>query len=620
MKISLLFYLHHKTRMHDIDIEELDKKGKMMMEREFIKPNQDDVIRLKPLILELLSINKVLKRNELESMKRKHNFSGKFSFLYQVYLDLVSQGEISGNDDGEQRIRKILQIKAVKDWSGVCNVTVFTSPYPEYEDDTGTLVKQSFTCRHDCHYCPNAPGMPRSYLLLEPATIRAARNEFDCVRQMHDRLYTLYITSHEVVKIEVNVLGGSWCAYPMKYREKFVNEIYYACNVFWDTKPFRPMLSLDEEKRINETAKTRVVQVVIETRPDDIKKHEVEFMRRLGVTRVQIGIQHIDDEILRKINRKCTTKRAIQAIETLKSIGMKIDCHFMPNLPFSSPEKDREMLVDVLLGLNGVKYEVKNTRTYWDWLQGKKAELEYWEYYDLKHPELQSDQLKIYETAVTIYTEIEKWYKEGTYVPYETKELLDILVDFKSKIFPWYRINRIQRDFYADNIYSTSGSNLSLRCEIVDKMKKLGKVCRCIRCTQSKLKDYDPSAITRIRKYNASNADEYFISIETLDGSTLFGYLRLRLDNAKDKMFPELNGAALIREIHVFSQATQVGKKGVVQHNGLGTRLMDKAEKIAKEKKYNKVSVIAAVGSRTFYYKLGYQMDVGLGEYMFKCI
>lgn len=611
-----------------IDIEELDKKGFEMISKEFPKPSNEDIQKLAPLIKEILEQPVVLGDRELTALKRKHKFNGKRSFLFQVYLVLIESNGLEGiSDEQDEILRKSLQIKAVKSWSGICNITIFTSPYPEYTNLSGEKVKQPFSCAYNCSYCPSQEGMPRSYLKLEPATLRAAKNSFDCVAQMHDRMSTLYLTGHgTLTKLEVNILGGTFTSYPNEYREEFVRDIYYAANTFWDShkrSAFQPRgrLCLNEEKILNETAKCKVVQVVCELRPDSITPAELRFLRYLSITRIQMGIQHIDDHILKKINRQCPTAKTIKAIEDAKRIGMKIDGHFMPNLPFSSPEKDRKMLLDHLVGLKGiVRREIRNVRTWKEWICGKAAKEEHWEFYNLADENIQIDQMKIYPTAVTIHTEIEKWYKEGSYIPYDESHLVDMLLEFKAMVFPWIRLNRIMRDFFADNIYSKSGSNLNLRNDLKYTLKKEGKSCACIRCREAKLNKIDDGYIIVIRQYNASNGLELFISAESKDNNVLYGFVRLRLDDAKNKLFPELNNAALLREAHVYSTVTELGKKGNCQHQGIGTLLMKKAEEIAFGRGYYKMAVIAAVGSRGFYKKIGYELDQGEGEYMIKIL
>lgn len=595
----------------DVDIEDLAVKANERLSRSIAKPTEQDAVRLQPFVMELVGMvearREALPRDALSGLKRRHGVNHKSAFLLQAYHVLVDKGLVDATDHTDRLVRSTLLTKAVKSWSGVTNVTLFTAPFPTYTDGAGNRVTQWFSCPFDCHYCPKQPDMPRSYLINEPAVLRAAKNGFDCVAQVHDRMEALYAIGHGCLKIELNVLGGTFAAYPNEYREEFVRDAYYAVNTFWEDRG-RPRLSLQDEKEANTRATSRVVLLAVEIRPDSVTRDELVFLRRLSVTRVQLGIQHTDDEVLHKINRKCTTKRAIQAIEDLKRHGFKVDAHFMPNLPFSSAEKDRNMLMG-MLGIESVKYR-------------RVGANEEWEEFVLAAPGLQADQLKIYPTAVTVFTEIESWYRQGIYVPYPEEELVDVLLGFKAQVFPWIRINRIMRDFFVENVLSKSGSNTSLRSSLASMLESEGKVCRCIRCREAKTLGLENGANikTVVRSYNASNGTEFFISIE--DDSpmqVLYGFARLRLDDAYNKVFMSLNNAALLRELHVYSCETELGKKGKVQHRGLGSMLMAKAEEIALKRGYCKMAVIASVGSRTFYQRLGYVLDdKDDGEYMTK--
>ena len=605
----------------DIDIEELDRKGQEFMKREFVKPNENDIIKYKAFIEEILNHTTSFTSLELNRLKRKYKYGGKNSFLFQVYLELLKLNSVS--NENEERLRKSLQIKAVKSHSGITNITVFTSPYPSYTDENGNIITQSFSCAYDCDFCPDTRNtknpMPRSYVLLEPAVLRAAKNNFDCVDQMWDRMNTIYMIGNFVEKLEVLVLGGTFSSYPRPYCIEFVRDIYYAANNFWTKDKTIPKLTLNEEKTINETAKCRVVLIGVELRPDSITADELKYLRYLSITRLQIGIQHTDNIILNINNRKCTTEKAIESIEMLKRHGFKIDIHLMPNLPGSTPDKDRKMLIDQFCGMKApIKREYKNTRTWSEWLKSYRPKYEQWEYYNLSNPELSYDAVKAYPCAVLDHTKILESYKDGSYIPYDEKYLKDMLVEFQSLTFPWTRINRIMRDFYDDNIYSKSGSNMNMRNQLSDILKAEGRSCMCIREREAKTKEWNGEYIIVIRQYNASNGIEYFISAESKDCKTLYGFVRLRLDDARNKIFEELNGAALIREIHVLSMVAEFGKIGQIQHKGMGKLLMKRAEEIAKENSYKKIAVISAVGSRGFYYKIGYKLDPGPGEYMLK--
>ena len=598
-----------------IDIEDLNRKFTDVYNRDFETPSESDLLKYRDLVLELLKLESPLDDKEFIVLKRKHKFHKKRSFLFHVFLKLKQRGELEGVLVNEDVLRKTLQIKGCKSWSGIVTVTIFTSAYPTYTNADGVVVKQDFTCSWNCHYCPKQPDMPRSYLLGEPAVLRAARNDFDCARQMWDRIRGLYMTGHDVCKIEAIVSGGTWASYPVEYRREFCRDLYYAANVFWDlvgvehafdegwrdiarcAGSLRPRKSLEEEKVINQSAECRIVGFTIETRPDCVSEPELKLLRECGVTRVQLGIQHIDDRVLQGVNRKCPIKVAAAGIETLKRNCFKIDSHWMLNLPSASAADDDYMLNDVLLGLSG---PVRRRGMY--------------EEYDLIAPELSTDTWKIYPTAVTPWTEIETWYKEGKYKPYDEKSMYDVLHKCMSLMFPWIRVARVIRDIPADYQYNegTGADNTSMRQELDDGLKRDGVFCWDIRNREVKNKDWDGKYVVIVRKYNASGGDEYFISAESDDKKVLYGFVRLRLDDARKKAFEELEGAALIRELHVYGDATKVGLKGQhIQHRGLGRLLVERAFDIARSRGYAKIAVIAAEGNKEYYKaKLGFN-DVG---------
>lgn len=587
-----------------VDIEELGRKFKECMEHDFQHPNEDDYVALKPLIDVILRSDHVLSNKEFLKISHKFHFNGKKSFLFEVYLELLKRNIVS--DKNEEILKKTLQIKPCKSWSGITSITIFTSPHPEYTNDKGEKIKQSFSCAFNCHYCPNQPGQPRSYIDLEPGVLRANRNKFDCVSQMWDRMKGLYLTGHgQLGKLEVLVLGGTLDSYPHPYIEEFCRDIYYAANTFWDAEK-RPRLSLSEEKLINQTVRSRVIGLTLETRPDMINPEQLRRYRYYGCTRIQLGIQHVDDDVLRKINRQCPSEKTVKAIEMLKRNGYKIDGHLMPNLPGTTPQKDRRMMLDYIIGL---KQHIKRYT---------QNNIE-WELYELSHPEFSLDQLKIYPCAITPWTEIEKWFKEGSFVQYPEEDLIDILIDFKSMVFPWLRLNRIIRDIPTSCIISSSDSS-NMRQELQSIMVKEGKSCMCIRCREVKNRSWDGSYVLVVRQYNASNGTEYFISCESKDNKILYGFVRLRLDDAKDKVFEELNGCAMIRELHVYGQLHNASDKSTdkaVQHKGLGKTLMYQAETVAMQNGYKKISVIAGEGVKPYYEKLGYQP---IGDFMIKLL
>jgi len=423
----------------------------------------------------------------------------------------------------------------------------------------------------------------------------------------------LYLCGHECDKLEVLVLGGTWTSYPIPYREQFIRDIYYAANTFFerfaDVNQVRDQLTLQEEKDINKTTRCKVIGLTLETRPDTITAKELKLLRYYGCTRVQLGIQHIDNDVLTKINRKCKTETAIKGIKLLKDAGYKIDGHFMPNLPGSTLEKDSNMLLRELLGTHSMdRKEYENSEVY--------------ETYNLINPSIQVDQWKVYPTTIVPYTDIEKWYKEGTYVPYDQEKMKDMLLEMKQNVFPWIRLNRIIRDIPDDySVLTTYKSNL--RQDLISELRLQGKYCKCVRCREVKRAHFDVNEMVLvIREYNASEGQEFFISFESKDNKTLYGFLRLRLThNQPLHIFPELEGCAMIRELHVYGKLQRVGTQGShVQHIGLGRRLVEKADNIAKQHEFTKMSVIAGEGTRGYYEKLGFSDCQGEGYFMIKSL
>lgn len=537
-------------------------------------------------------------------LRRKFKCLPKKSQVKFIVSALVQKGELPAGLALEQLLVK----KAQKSQSGVLVVTVLTSPYPHVEGKK----PQRFSCQWNCYYCPNEPGQPRSYLHDEPSVLRANRNDFDPVLQFCDRCVTLAMNGHPVDKIELLVLGGTWASYPVDYQEQFIRDLFYAANTFFEPGS-RARGTLEEEKRANEVAAVKIIGITLETRPDCITPDELRRLRRYGCTRVQLGIQHTDDEILTKINRGCSTQDAIRAMQLLRDCGYKTDIHLMPNLPGSDPEKDRKMFE-----------------------------------YVLHSPDLQADQWKIYPCEVTPWTVIKKWFDSGEYVPYAEETLIELLMDVKAQVHPWIRLNRVIRDIPSQYILGGMDEP-NLRQVIENRMRAQGTNCRCIRCREVKTDDRAiASAEYVMRHYEANDGDEYFLSFETPDRSKICGFCRLRISRtAGGGVFPELEGAALVRELHVYGQLMAVakGKKGSAtlgtkskkaaaaaqaevsvqeedgnshaQHTGFGTQLMQKAEEIALANGYTKIAVIAGVGVRNFYRRLGFEVE-GEGELMIK--
>jgi len=513
-------------------------------------------------LLMLIENEGYLPNRDVRKIWSKYKYQPKKVQMAKIYYEWIDNEEIEQNDI----LESFLKIKQCRSISGVSVVTVFLSAFPN---------GQTFSCKWDCKYCPKEPNMPRSYLFEEPGVLRAIQNDFDCVRQMYCRLDMYRINGTPRDKLEVLILGGTIHSYPNEYLEEYMRDIFYAANTYPD-KDSRERLTLQEEQYINETSKSgRVIGITVETRPDCITRSELIKFRRWGVTRVQIGVQHTDDRILRNANRGCYLRHIIRAIKLLRESCFKFDIHLMPNLPGSTPEIDKRMIDYVLANL---------------------------------HP----DQVKMYPTEVVPFTDLLEDYKAGTYKPYPNEDLEDVVIYYKERVHPWIRNNRIIRDI--PNEYIIDGvKSANQRQEFHKLMKSLGKKCHCIRCREAgrhpEYSPYDGEMV--VRHYEASGGHEFFLSWESKDREAIFGFSRLRLSKDAGMIFPELRRTAMIRELHVYGHTTAVAdkRKKNIQHLGIGKRLMSKAEQIARRYNILKMSVIAGIGTRKYYEKLGYHKE-----------
>jgi len=520
-----------------------------------------------------------------KNIQKKYKYTISNSEFIKIYKYL--------NLDNQQ-LRNLITKKKCKSNSGVLVITILTSAHPKYIDDDGEVKTARFSCKHDCAYCPNEPAhegnnwvaQPRSYLYSEPAVLRANANDFDPIKQMNSRISSLINMGHIPDKLEVIVLGGTWSEYPRNYQDSFITDMYYSANIYFDNEPKRSKKTLEEEIEINETSKIHIIGLTLETRPDTINISEISNFRRYNCTRIQLGVQHTNNNVLKKINRGHTIECAYEAIKLLKNNCFKVDIHIMPNLPGSSYDIDKKMLEEIL--------------------------------YDQR---IQVDQYKIYPTAIVPYTKIKKWFDEGTYVPYDDLLLYELIKDFKKNVQKYKRLNRIIRDIpghYIEGGYSKKFVNM--RQLLQDDMKANKWGCKCIRCREIKgNKVIIDNIKINIETYTASDSDEYHISFDTdCEKNYLIGFLRLRLNKEENKNLLDcIKGCALIRELHVYSNLNSVGNniEGSMQHKGFGKKLIAKAEEIAIENGYTKVAIISGTGVREYYKKLGYNL---IDTYMIK--
>ncbi|MFQ5616170.1 MAG: elongator complex protein 3 [Anaerolineales bacterium] len=506
-----------------------------------------------------LPVFEAIKRHPLKG--QGGGYVGK-QFLIAAYRQAVEMGEMVEN----RRLLAKIRMKPTRTLSGVTTVTVLTKPYP---------------CPGDCIFCPTDVRMPKSYLPDEPGAMRALQHEFDPYVQVTERIKALHAIGHPTEKIELLILGGTWSAYRRDYQEWFTLRCFQAMNgssrEFPKPPDHGPLADfrghLLAEQRINETARRRNVGLVVETRPDRVNALELAWLRYLGVTKVQMGAQSFDDHILAINKRGHTAAETLRATAMLRAAGFKIVLHWMPNLMGATPDSDREDFARL------------------------------WDGYC-------PDEIKIYPNQLLKNAELYDYWLRGEYTPYETDELVDLIAGVKTTIPPYCRVNRIVRDIPSTNVVA-GNRRTSLRMDVHHKMKARGTRCKCVRCREVRGEKVNPDELAlEDVGYEAANAEEHFLSFVT-PGDKLAGFLRLSLPKAEAPQtgLAGLRGAAIIREVHVYGQSLPVGveKNGAAQHAGLGTRLLEAAEQLAWERGYERVAVIAAVGTRRYYQNRGYK-------------
>ena len=586
------------------DVEDLSKfihSEKHMQMRSTFWEYQDkfpEIDTLVQALAEKVLETSSLTKQEFNKCKMLLEASYKYDRIKNTVIIYVAKKLYRLNKISENAYHHILNFMRTKNTrsnSGILEVAIMTSPWNMSGSNDG--------CDYDCYMCPKQKGMPRSYIKEEPGTRRAIQNGFDCVKQFRDRCSTYLCHGQPVDKIEIIVLGGTWSSYEEEYQEKFCTEVYYAANTFYHggDKP-RKMKSLKEEQAENETAMCRIVGFTIETRPDQINEAEILKLNRYGITRVQLGVQTIHDHLLKKINRKCYHRHTIKAIRMLKESGFKVLIHIMPLLPDATPELDRQCLEAVAKDCN-----------------------------------LKPDELKIYPTSVTttsskdeteVYTVIEKWYREGKYVPYPEADMKEVIKDFLAMVPPFMRISRIFRDIPVANI--TGGANVpNLRQYLETEMAEEERYCKCIRSREIRDEKFRMDEIFyTVEQYESSAGKEYFISAnilpryENIYHRTLIGFCRLLVPpkyNSQNHFQETLRNSCLIRELHVYGQlqtkfSSKTNNKSG-QHRGIGKVILKMAEEIGMDQKYDKLSVISGVGVRGYYKKQGYHLE---NNYMVK--
>jgi elongator complex protein 3 len=525
---------------------------------------------------------------QLGALLRKHSRADRVAWTKSDLLQIL-EGHYR-DDSNYAWLKKVLTKRPIRSLSGITSITVLTKPFP---------------CPGRCVFCPVDVRMPKSYIASEPGAQRAGRLGFDPYAQVSARLRAYSDTGHPISKIELIVLGGSWSAYEGEYQRWFIKRLFDALNDFglradetshayatdWDERissgetynghinaskfvkdAYVEEATWDELRaahKLNEEAASRCVGLSLETRPDLLDVDECVNLRSLGATKIQIGIQSLDDNVLRLNKRGHKVVQTERAIRLLRQFGFKVHAHWMPNLYGSSPEADK-IDYDRVFG----------------------------------NPSIRPDELKVYPTVLIQDTELEKIAAKGDWHPYAEEELNDVLSHVLTQTPEYCRLTRIIRDIPSHEILA--GNKKGNFRQIVEKGIDTVQM-RDIRAREIKneVVAADELVMDEI-VYESSTSREHFLQYIRPNDRKIAGFLRLSLPNV-DAPLAELVGEAMIREVHVYGQAIVVGDQGdVAQHRGLGRALVARACDIARENGFGSVAIISAVGTRAYYEKLGF--------------
>ena len=533
---------------------------------------------------------KISTRRDLEVKKRQLCRDLKLS-RFMSNADILEYA----TDEEKELVSDTLKKKPTRTKSGVAIVAVMCHPHK---------------CPHGrCLYCPESDIAPPSYTGEEPAALRGRMFEYHPYVQCFNRLVQLKKIGHPIDKVELIIMGGTFPSRDLCYQEWFVSQCLKAMTDFGlilennaefeinkslirdfekdvvKTYPPNDYVLIEDIQLVNENSKVRCVGMTFETRPDYCKKDHINRMLNFGVTRVELGVQTLSDELYTKVKRGHTIADVIESNQLLRDSAIKVAMHMMPGL-FVSQKEDLKMFKQLFSDEN-----------------------------------FKPDMLKIYPCLVTKGSELYDMWQEGTYSPYTDEEAVDLIFEIKKILPKWVRTMRIQRDIPSTLIEAgVQKSNLG---ELVyNKLDEQNINCQCIRCREIGHKKTNENYTLDDFKlfsesYTACGGEETFISIEDKNEESIAGFLRFRLPS--ENIFrPEITEkTALIRELHVYGDMIQIGNKNpsIGQHTGFGERLLKEAENLAINNNKDEIAIISGIGSRNYYRKFGYERK---GPYMAK--
>ncbi len=374
---------------------------------------------------------------------------------------------------------------------------------------------------------------------------------------------------------------------PREYQEWFLKRAFDGLNCAPSPSP-----SLEQAHSTNESADYRSVGLTIETKPDWCRPEHVDMLLSYGVTKVEIGVQALRDEILTRSNRGHGVQDTLDAFQVARDAGLKVTAHMMPGLPGSNPEDD---LADLL-------------RLFED-------------------DALRPDMMKLYPTTVVKGTALARMCEAGRYTPYDLETVVNLIAEMKVHVPAWHRIMRIQREIPEADIAAGSKAG-NLREMVLAKLRADGHTCGCIRCREVAMdspSDLDEASqgelVIRNQSYRASGGTEVFCTYEFSNSRKLAGFIRMRAPSAEAHR-PEMadHQVCIVRELKVYGRVVSVGSRDAAafQHRGLGHSLLEEMEEEARRSfDARRLLVMSAVGTRNYYRKFGYERS---GPYMAKAL
>lgn len=553
-------------------------------------------------ILEEIARTPALDARSLDRIVKRHPRSG--SSLYSK-SEILAGLRAFGDPAAWEALAEKLRLRPVRTLSGVTPVTVLTRPHP---------------CPGTCIFCPSDVRMPKSYLADEPGAQRAEQNRFDPYLQTWNRLAAYQQIGHPVDKVELIVLGGTWTAYPEPYQIWFTKRCLDALSDFGAGRDarshagvapadYRQLASLDGRQggrdyngvvgallretlgaerlhaseragwdellaaqQRNERAGCRCVGMSFETRPDHVDAAETLRLRRLGATKLQLGIQSSDDALLARNLRGHDVAATREALRVLRGAGLKLHAHWMANLLGATPESDARDF----------------DRLFAD-------------------PALRPDELKLYPCLLVPSAPLRREYERGAWSPYPDDVLADLLGGCLSRTPRWCRVTRVVRDFSSGDILA--GTRVANLREVVERrLDARGDARPDIRSREIRAASFDPARLRlRASAYATSIGEERFLELVT-PNDRIAGFLRLALPR-QPSCVSELGRSALVRELHVYGRSLPLRERseGGVQHAGLGRRLLANAAARAAARGYRSLAVISAIGTREYYRQQGFE-------------